>query len=285
MKSFLSILSVETNQFSKENIVVGLFVVTSNATFFAYSEKKVAMLDKAAGLKNNYSKFVSTILKQTSTNVEIQNTKTQISILNDTFSWAYFDYLKDYSGGALKFSEPVLINKTFDQNSFDVYFEKFVGDKISPKQKTEKKFKSKVTQYFKKAGLSEKVDIEFKFNPIKFNGILMETKIPLITKNGQISAIQVVDFKSSTQVIANHLYETQMIYEGLSNFSKAKDIAFKKVNIAFEEPALNTPQHNLFDMAYAEKSEFFNFIDATEVDNLTDEILNSNYSKFSNFID
>ena len=273
MKSFLSILSVETNQFSKENIVVGLFVITADKTFFAYSEKKVALLDKASGLKNNYSTFVSTILKQTSTNVQIQNKKTQVSILGDTFS-----------GGAIKFSEPVLINKEFDQNSFDTYFEKFVGDKIGHKQKSEKKFKSKVTQYFKKAGLSEKVDLDFKFNPIKFNGILMETKIPLITKNGQINALQIVDFKSSTEVIANHLYETQMIFEGLFNFSKAKNVDFKKIKIAFEEPALNTPQHVLFDMANKEKSDFFEFIDPSEVDLMTSNILASNYSKFSDLL-
>lgn len=290
MKTFLSILSIKTNNFSNEKITIGLMAIANKNVQFSYSINKVKLLNKLMNTTNS-EVFVTNILHQInntvkSANKENMNSQVCINLSKSLFSEEYFKYLNTYSNGLIQFSEPVQIGYEFSNENFASYYEKFVGEKLElTKHKMPKSFSSKLKPYFKKEGLKEKADLKYTFNPKTFKGILKSVQIPLITVNGSINALQTIDFELQPNSITNHLYETKIIFDALYSFSKHTNNKLEKVKVAFEEPKLKTEQHQVFDLAFKEYKDYFNFITPDQVDQFTGKVAHSNNTKFSALVD
>jgi hypothetical protein len=289
MKTFFSILNIKTNSFSNEKIAIGLIAVTANQVHYAYSKNKLSLLDKISP-NNKMSVFVKTILKQYENTIDSSNesfldVQKKLDHNVSVFSFEYFDYLNKYNNGLIQFSEPVVINKELSQPDFSAYYLKFIGEQIDVKQVQEtKSFYKKVKPLLHKKDIELKADINFTFNPVSFKGILKETQLPLITKNGSIGAIQIVDFAHTPNTIANHFYETQIISNALNSFSKSVMCKVDNIKIGFEEPDLKTEQHKVFDMAYKEYKDIFDFSTLDVLDDYTDKIVSSNNITFSSLL-
>lgn len=291
MNTFLSILSIKTNSFSNEKIVVGLLAITNDKIHFAYSKEKLKILNKITKNGDDVSHFADSVLKQIkksviSSNHEIKSKDYYLFKSKSIFNESYFHYLNQYNNGILHFSKPYEIHKEFSDFEFKNYFGKFVGDwsetKNEPKHTT---FYKKIQPYFKKTGLNEKADLNFTLNSNNFKGILKDCQIPLITKNGNINALQVIDFEMHPNTITGNLYETKIIYDALNGFAPSIKTSIDKIKVAYQEPPIPSKQHKLFDLAVKEYKDFFEFITPNEVDSFTENILNSNYyTKFSDLI-
>lgn len=287
MKTFISIISAKTNSYSNEKVVIGLLAISAHKIYFEYANEKLNLFTKFFSGQNPMSllKKVLEQIKIASEEQNLANSTVKIPLNASLYTEEYFEYLKKYSNGLLQFSETIEIPKLFTFENFESYFKNFVGSELKSKPFSKKSnIHSTVKAYFKKEGLTEKADVDFNLNPINFKGILKATKIPLITKNGAVNAIQVIDFKTQPTSITNHLYETKIIQESLVKFLNPKQIKLNKIQIAFDEPEIDTPQHTIFDMAYSEYKEVFDFIDYEKVDKITSEILNSNNTKFSGLV-
>ncbi|RXG18400.1 hypothetical protein DSM03_1011082 [Leeuwenhoekiella aestuarii] len=286
MKTFLSILSVKTNSFSSEKIVIGLLAVSADKVHFGYSKNKVNLLNKFSS-DEKISLFVESLLSQIKSSVKGENkelSNLQMNLITDKsiFSEEYFNYLNNYNNGLLHFSKPLEVNYEFSENDFSKYFKNFIGEPfIELKKDSKKTFHQKLKPLLNKEGLSNKVDLHYTFNPNIFKGILKDCSIPLITKNGNINSLQEIDFTNKPVTIANNLYETKIIHDALKGFSTKIDCGVSKIKVAFEEPKLDTEQHKMFDLAIKEYSDQFEFITPDAVDSFTDNILEKNYSKFS----
>lgn len=289
MKTFLSTISVKTNSFSDESIVIGLIAITSNEIYFEYSKSKIKLLDnidKSKQLKG----FVLSLLSQINTTVHTKNkilSKNQQSLaINDVnFSSDYFSYLSKYNNGMVSFSKPQAISHDFNQKDFTKYFENFVGLSIEEKKVNHTvSLHQKLKPIFNKSGLEEKADLGYTFDHKTFNKVVKDCTIPLITKNGKINAIQEIDFTNQAKSITYNLYETKVLYDSLQEFSKNVNVVLSKLMIAFEEPALNTKEHDFFDMVWKEYSDIFDFVTPDKVDDFTDVILDSNFTKFSKLV-
>ncbi len=290
MKTFLSIVSVKTNSFSNEKIVVGLLAVSANQVYFGFSKTKVKLLNKFSA-EEKITHFVESLLNQIKSTVSGTNeklSKLQESLLGNKsiFSVEYFKYLNNYNNGVLNFSEPIDVNYDFSESDFSKYFKNFVGEPyISSKKKSSLSFHQKLKPFLYKEGLSNKVDLHYTFNPLNFKGILKNCSIPLITKNGAIKSVQEIDFSNKPVTIANNLYETKIIFDALVGFSKKINCDVAKIKVAFEEPKLDTAQHKMFDLAIKEYNEQFEFVTPDKVDSFTNKILDSNYTKFSSLFE
>lgn len=286
MKTFLSILSVKTNNFSNEKITIGLIAIANKNIQFSYSTNKLKLLNKLMNT-NNSEVFVLNLLNQInnsvkSANKENANNQVAFDLNKSLFSEEYFKYLNTYSNGLIQFSEPVNIGYEFDKIAFASYYEKFVGEKLEGnKQKVIKSFSSKLKPFFNKEGLKEKADLQYTLNPKKFKGILKSVQIPLITVNGSINVLQAIDFNLQPNTITNHLYETKVIYDALNIFSKNINNKIEKIKVAFEEPKLKSEQHQVFDLAFNEYKEYFKFITQDQVADFTEKVSHSNNTKFS----
>lgn len=290
MKTFFSIISIQTNSFSLEKVVVGLLAITENEIYFDYSKNKLQLLDKLAPSHNGISQFAKKSLQQIKNKVVETNQENQLGqhkLLHTTsvFSMEYIDYLSKYSNGVLSFSKPEGLPEVFTKKAYEMYFFNFVGETIPTTLKKEAlTFAKKIKPYFEKKGLEEKADLKYHFQPKKFKGILKEADVTMITKNGAISAIQVVDFNLGEQTVVSHLYETKIIQEALHTFLAKTKTKVNKIKIAFEEPKLNTPQHQLFDLSVQNYKEHFDFITPDVVDKETELICNSNNIKFTDYL-
>lgn len=289
MKTFLSIVSVKTNNFSNEKLVVGLLAMSANKVFYAYSKNKIKLLSKV--IKDvNIEGFVSSILKQIESTVKKTNTnfskgQESLPFHNILISEEYISYLNNYNNGILQFSEPQAIPYNFSSADFSKYYKNFLGEPLQPEKiiKTVS-FHKKLKPLLTKEGLDEKADINYNLNSNTFKGILTDVHVPLITKNGSINVLQEIDFSTQPTNIKNHLYETKVIFDALSTFSKTINCGVAKVKVAFEEPELKSEQHKLFDLAIKEYQSSFNFITPDEVDEFTDKVLENNFIKFSTLI-
>ena len=64
MKTFFSLISIQTNSFSLEKVVVGVLAITENKVYFEYSKTKLQLLDKLAPSHNGISQFANKALQQ-----------------------------------------------------------------------------------------------------------------------------------------------------------------------------------------------------------------------------
>ena len=289
MKTFFSIISIQTNPVSLEKVVVALLAVTQNKVFFHFSKNKLNLLDKLAPSKLGIGSLAKKSLLQikhvvNDTNKDLELNQTEIVFKKSVFSKEYFSYLNKYNNGILNFSEPADIPFDFTQEKFESYYFNFIGE---PTELTENKtisFAQKIKPAFEKAGLEEKADIKFTFDPITFDGLLEETHVSLITKNGDISIIQAIDFNLSEQTVLKHLYETKFVNDALKTFATKHGTKVKPLQIAFEEPKAGTEQYDLFNLSYKNYHKEFNFITPDALDKETEQIANSNNSKFTDFL-
>ena len=290
MKTFFSIVSIQTNPISSEKLVMGVLAITENEIHFDYSKSKLGLLDKLAPTKVGIGSMAKNALQQikqkvAETNKALTKDQQQLVFAKSIFSKDYISYLNKYNNGILHFTEPTSLPFDFTAEKFMQYYYNFVGETIAIETKKEiVTFAKKIKPAFEKEGLDEKADLKFTFDPFTFNGILKETHIPLITKNGAISAIQIVDFSLGEQTVVHHLYETKIIKEALNVFAKKANTTVKKIKIAFEEPIQGTLQHDLFDLSIKNYEDDFDFITPDLLEKETEVICNSDNIKFSEFL-
>lgn len=284
MKAFFSIISVQTNSYSNESLAVGLIVV-ADKLYFGYSNTKLSWLKKLNS-GDQFHFLSEKALKKIQHWVSVENKTIQQKLLNQLFSENYFNYLSQYSAGAIKFSEPVQLNIPFNETVFETYYEKMIGEKIvAKKTSSSTTFQSKIHQLFDEKEVKSKADVNFQLQPTHFEGVLKETKLSLITKNGTIDALQAIDFSLSVNTIVSHLYEAQIISDSLHSFGDKVNKPVDKLKLAFEEPNSDTEQKKLFDKVYKDKKDLFTFCDYSEVETYVDKISNSTeYSKFSELL-
>jgi hypothetical protein len=290
MKTFFSIVSIQTNPISSEKVVMGVLAITENEIYFDYSKSKLGFLDKLAPTKTGIGSMAKNALQQikqkvAETNKTLTKEQQQLVFAKSIFSKDYISYLNKYNNGILHFTEPASLPFDFTSEKFMQYYYNFVGEMVAIETKNEMvTFAKKIKPAFEKEGLDEKADLKFTFDPFTFNGILKETHIPLITKNGAINAIQIVDFSLGEQTVVHHLYETKIIKEALNVFAQKANTTVKKIKIAFEEPIQGTLQYDLFDLSIQNYKDDFDFITPDILEKETELICNSDNIKFSEFL-
>jgi hypothetical protein len=179
MKTFLSILSVKTNSFSNEKIVIGLLAVSANQVHFGYSKSKIKLLNKFS-TDQDMSSFVISLLNQikltvSTTNQELGKLQESLLVGKSNFSEDYFNHLNTFNNGVLNFSKPVDVNYDFTENDYSKYYLNFIGEPyVSDKKATVKSLHQKLKPFFNKKGLEHKVDLHYTFNPNNFKGILKD---------------------------------------------------------------------------------------------------------------
>ena len=290
MKTFFSIVSIQTNPISSEKVVMGVLAITENEIYFDYSKSKSGLLDKLAPTKIGIGSMAKNALQQIKQKVAEANkalAKDQKHLVfeKSIFSKDYISYLNKYNNGILHFSEPAILPFDFTTKKFAQYYYNFIGELITIAPKKEHiTFAKKIKPAFEKEGLEDKADLKFSFDPLWFQKILKDTPISLITKNGAIQAIQAIDFNLGEQTVVNHLYETNIIQESLQLFSQKSKSKINKIKIAFEEPKINTPHHTLFDLSYKNYKDIFEFITPDMLDEETEKICHSDNIKFSDYL-
>ena len=64
MKTFFSIISIQTNPISSEKVVMGVLAITENEIYFDYSISKLGLLDKLAPTRIGIGSMAKNALQQ-----------------------------------------------------------------------------------------------------------------------------------------------------------------------------------------------------------------------------
>ncbi len=287
MKAFLSPVYLQTNAASDEKITAGLVIVTPVKIWFHFSFSKLNLLKKLLSVDayyNCYHLLNNLDNKVVQSNQQLFSEKTSLFKSELPFNSEYFSYLSKYSSGLVQFGSPNPIDSDINEVTYANYFKIFVGESIKKDKTSKSQFNTTLKQQLTKPGLSEKADINFKLSSTIVHGLIKDTDVSLITKNGSITTFQGVDFMLTQKSIVDNLYEFEVLVNSLKKLEHTNKLKKGNYNIVAIEPPVNAEQHKLFDQVIKFKSDVYTLIDPGKFDTITDDIVQHKYTKFSNFL-
>lgn len=281
MESFIVPVYVKLGKLSDEKLLCGLFMVTINQVYFQYSTKRIQVISQISG--DATYELSKTILEQIKhkvlkTNIEITNANKTVIPINHIFNTDYFDYLKKYGQNTIMVGEIQPIS--FDAD-FKSLYEKTLNEKVEVQKVHKINFHSKIKSLFKTPSIEEKADIGLKILPSQLPGLNFDTTVALIAKNGCVLAADTIDFTSSPSVIGNTLNAFDVLIMSLNKFSEKSNLKKGKYHLLIKEPLPGTEQEKIFNGVYNSHKNIYKIASEEKVSEITNEIENKEYTKFS----
>lgn len=287
MKSVYSIIRFINNPLSKENLAIGLILISKNKLYFKVSSEKVQLANKLS--PDNFKLLEYTLDKiDCLIKNEIENNK--YLFYNDcSFSKDYLQRLSVYNNGFLQFDKPVLVNLEFDENNFDNFFKKYID--LLPKKINKKiidnHFKSKIKKVFS-SPLEDVIDINIKIKKEQIPSLFFDYKLDGLGVNGVVYSVKSIDLNSDKpiDVIRKEISELETLSHRLDLFSKSQGYNKKdnKHYLVIDPYHGTRPSYeNLYGILSEQNDNDYPYsvINTSQLEKVTSEIKNSNAKKFS----
>jgi len=291
MKSFYSLIRYVNNPLSRENIAIGLIVISGKNLFHEFSQNKINFVSKIS--PENFTLFEYTLKKIDSfIEKELQYGKllfeNELSINNN-----YLNRLSVYNNGFIQFDKPVAINIDFDENSFKSFFKKYVDINIDRQEKkvVNRAFKNIVHNVFS-IPLLDIIDIDVKIKKEQIPGLFFDYKLDGIGMNGKIYSVKSVDLNSekNIDIIQKEISEFETLNYRIDRFSQSdlftdvNQLESKENNqhyLVIDEYKGNKSQyHKLYEIISKEKNYPYKVIGTSHLEEVTAEIKKSGAGKF-----
>lgn len=223
MKSFYSIIRFVNNPLSKENLAIGLIMISRKNIYFKFSHEKIQLVNKINPVNFNLLEY--TVEK---INFFIESElKKDVSLFSDDIK-INFEYLKRlsvYNNGFLQFDNPSVINMDFDEVRFNDFFHKYIDLLIKPVEKKEidKSFSRKVRKVFQEP-LNGLIDIDYKIEKEKIPGLFFDYKLDGIGLNGCIYSVKSIDLNAEKPIdqIRKDISELESLNYRIDLFGKSE---------------------------------------------------------------
>ncbi len=288
MNAFISTLFINTNTVSSEKVAAAIIVASPNKVWYQYATHKLDVAEKIINdphiKKHLLLCFKLIENKVAEVNTQLVNGKHQLLPVETIFNEAYFNYLSKYSNGLLSFEKPKPISAELNNNSFAALYSLYTGDTTSAKKSNKSiGFHQLVNEKFKNPLLNEKADVDFKILPAQLAGIYTPVQVKLATKNGVIQAYQDIDFTTSPETIAKHLYEWEVLIEALNAYSNKHQLKSGIYKVIFNKPQPKSQQEQILNNIYQHPKKF-GLTALNEVDSIVQDILNTEHVKLSSIL-
>lgn len=124
MKSYYSIIRFVNNPLSKENLAIGMIVLSEGKIFYKFSKDKISLAHK---INNANSSLLEYTIDKVSHFIDVQ-LREEVSLFSKEVSvnLDYLNRLSIYNNGFLQFDKPSVINLAFDKSKFDNFFGKYI---------------------------------------------------------------------------------------------------------------------------------------------------------------
>lgn len=291
MKSFYSLIRYVNNPLSRENIAIGLIVISGKNLFHEFSQNKINFVSKIN--PENFPLFEYTLNKIDSfIKKELQYGKLLFENELD-INTTYLNRLSIYNNGFIQFDKPVAINIDFNEISFKSFFEKYVDVNIGKQEKkiVNRTFRNIVHNVFS-VPLLDIIDIDVKIKKEQIPGLFFDYKLDGIGMNGKIYSVKSVDLNSekSIDIIQKEISEFETLNYRIDRFSQSD--LFTDVNqldakqdnqhyLVIDEYIGNKSQyHKLYEIISKEKNYPYKVIGTANLNDVTNEIKRSGAGKF-----
>jgi hypothetical protein len=291
MKSFYSLIRYVNNPLSKENIAIGLIVISGNKVFYNFSNNKINFVSKIN--PENYKLFEYTLDKINSF-IKKELEYGNLLFSNDLdMNQNYLNRLSIYNNGFIQFDKPVAINIDFDDVTFKNFFDKYIDLNI---QRTERKnidrrFKNIIYKVFSEP-LKDLIDIDVKIKKEQIPGLFFDYKLDGIGKNDKLYSVKSIDLNSekSIDIIQKEISEFETLNDRIDRFTQSdlftneNRIESKKTNehyLIIDEYKGNKNQYQkLYEIITKENNFPYTVIGTSDLVSITSEIINSGAGKF-----
>jgi hypothetical protein len=287
MKSFYSVIRFVSNQWSNENIAVGLLVVTTNNFFFRISNRKMQIAKK---LNPDAGKLLKFSIDQLDKFIESEKNKIQeklqisLSLEKIQLDHAFIKRMHQYNQGVLQISEPELINKEFDQASFDSYFKKIVDQQEEQIKNPviQSEFRRKIeTKLYKP--LAKRVDVNYEIKKNQLESLYYDFTFDNIGVNGALIGSASIDINKPVGNLRSKLAEYEGIVDRLIKYAASKGIGSNHKFFLIADPYKGNHISNqeLDSMLKGTVNDKFERITTAEINKIIREVKEKKASKFS----
>lgn len=220
MKSYYSLIRGYNNSLSRENIVIGLIMISETKVFYEFSEPKVNLISKLAPIDD---KLLLYGIKNFSNYIE-QISQDNFFIAEDIQALQkYIKKLSVYNNGLLQFDDPIGLDLEINKAFFDNFFKKFVGGLVASQRVMmhDEVFVQRVQNDFYKK-VQDKIDIDITLTRDYIPSLFFKYKLNGLGMNGSIYSVKCIDINSSRSidVVRKEITELESLITRLDTFSK-----------------------------------------------------------------
>lgn len=248
MKAFYSLVKVSPNPSADDSITIGLILADSNEVKFKYSELKLKYLRNF--VKNtSLVEFVLTKISERvkDTNLQIQQSKSELFEIDHFFKFEYFSYLRNYNNNLIRFSDPKMILSNENQATFDNIYSIFVEpnetQEVHRVNLVQDNFHDKIEQNLI-SRVKDKVHTKVIFDEKIIPSLYFKFEMDCIGLNGVFTGAKSLLFNKTFQTLHSHVSDyVTLITEIEKKYNKVGD---NKFYLIADEPNQNTKEHELW---------------------------------------
>ena len=226
MKSFYSIVRFYSNSLSKENIAIGLLMISDGKLFFRFSEDKIDFVSK---LNPSSSKLLNFSLSQIKNSLIEPTLKHEKLIVDDElFNLSYLERLSNYNNGILQFDKPILINQTYNEDKFNSFFSKYIS--VIKEKEIEISLNNSIFYNQIKSSfydpLKDIIDVDKTIKKKEIPSLYFNYHLDGIGVNGAITTVKAVDINSNKPLnqIQKIISEFESFNMHIDKFGRSKNI-------------------------------------------------------------
>ncbi|NRS90517.1 hypothetical protein HNQ02_003461 [Flavobacterium sp. 7E] len=291
MKSFYSIIRFVNNPLSKENLAIGLIMISNNKVYYKFSNDKIQLVSKINPL--NFKLLEYTIDK---INNFIKNElEKEVSLFSDD-NKVNFEYLKRlsiYNNGFLQFDNPSIINIDFDEVKFNEFFHKYIDLVIKPADKkiVDNTFSRIIKDTFQEP-LKDIININYKVKKATIPNLFFDYNLDGIGYNGIIYTVKSIDLNSDKPIdqIRKDISEFESLNPRIDLFGESNNFPPNKNKhylVIDKYEGQKASYKELYEILSGQKSSDCNYklINSNDLKDVTSEIKKNNAHKFSELIE
>ena len=210
METFYTLIKIAPNPMSGDSISIGLLVRDSNKFWIQFSDDKKSLAKK---LLDKKSEVVDLIVKQFIqeiglANDEIKAEQIQLFNLHNFMDSKKISHMSNYFNGIVRFSPPLFLNDSLDQDKFEKLF-KLLIDKNFSKEKDnsdtgKQAFQDRIESKLIKR-VENKVHTNLYLTSKELPGLYYNFNIDCIGKNGSLIGAKSISFDKSYETIDKDL--------------------------------------------------------------------------------
>lgn len=199
MKSYYSIIRYVNNPLSKENLAIGMILISGNKIFYGFSDSKIKLAHR---INRRNAELLDYTVKKISDFIQ-NDLYEEVKLFSDDSSLnvEYLNRLSIYNNGFLQFDKPTVLNMEFDKMKFESFFEKYIEINLLPQKKKiiDKSFDRIIRKTFKEP-LKDVINTDYKIKKESIPNLFFDYKVDGIGVNGSIYTLKSIDLNSEKPI-------------------------------------------------------------------------------------
>jgi hypothetical protein len=292
MKSYYSIIRFVNNPLSKENLAIGMILISGNNVYYKFSKDKIALSRK---INNSSSNLLDYTIKKISDFIDFQ-LKEEVSLFSKEVSvnLEYLKRLSIYNNGFIQFDSPSILHASFSSSNFNDFFQRYIELNLKPQRKKiiDRTFNRTIKKVFFEP-LRDVIDLNYKVKKDQLPNLFFDYTLDGIGVNGSVYSVKSIDLNSEKPIdtIRRDISELESLNYRLNLFSKEYSLDCDKSNhylVIDPYKGSKSSYHTLYEIMMEQKGKDYPYsiIDTNELPSVTENIKRSDsIIKFSDFLE